>query len=262
MYLIFDDVQDVARYTARQLYRVMARRPRAVLGLATGGTMEPVYAELLALLAQQPLELSGLSTFNLDEYVGLSPCHSQSYAYYMDQHLFRHLPLAAGQARVPNGIAADLAAESSGYSGAIAAAGGLDLQLLGVGSNGHIGFNEPGTPFDAGTHVVELSEQTRHDNARFFDAGEVVPCRAITMGLRDILQARELLFVATGRSKAPIMEAIHGSAPSEQIPATAIKTHARSCIVLDAAAAERLPAAAQQEARALAREQLNAAAVA
>lgn len=249
MYLIFDTVDQVSQFTAQHIFNLISHKPNAVVGLATGGTMEPVYARLQALLNQHKTDLSQLTTFNLDEYVGLSASHQQSYNYYMHQHLFNHIAINEQQVHLPNGMAQDLAQESQAYSQAIVAAGGLDMQLLGVGGNGHIGFNEPNTPFDALTHQVELSAQTREDNARFFNDLAEVPTHAITMGMQDILQAKEILFVATGEHKAEIVQAIYSNQPTEAIPASAIKNHANALIVLDAQAASLLPAEVQQQAR-------------
>lgn len=249
MYLIFDSVEQVSSFTAQRIFNKIVEKPKAVLGLATGGTMEPVYQELITLLKANNSNLSQLTTFNLDEYVGLSPTHEQSYNYYMHHHLFDHIEINDVQVHLPNGVAADLNIESKNYSQAILEAGGLDLQLLGVGGNGHIGFNEPNTAFNTPTHVVELSKQTRIDNARFFTQLDEVPTHAITMGMKDILQAKEILFVATGVHKAEIVQAIYAIEPTELIPASAIKNHPNAIIVLDSAAASLLPETAQQHAR-------------
>lgn len=168
MYKIFNTVDEVAQYTAQRLLDKLQTKPEAVLGLATGGTMEPVYARLVQMLLQSPVDLSRLTTFNLDEYIGLAASHPQSYRYFMAQHLFDKLSLAQERVHLPDGMAEDSEGACGAYSAAIQALGGLDMQLLGIGSNGHIGFNEPYTPFSSRTHVIELSEQTRLDNGRFF----------------------------------------------------------------------------------------------
>lgn len=167
MYKIFDTVDEVSRYTAQRLLAKIKAAPTAVLGLATGSTMEPVYAQMLKDIQQAPVDLSQLTTFNLDEYMGLSAQHPQSYNYYMYQHLFNQLNIPAQNVHLPDGLACDVDTACQAYSNAIEAMGGLDLQLLGIGSNGHIGFNEPQTSFNSRTHIVELSEQTRIDNGRF-----------------------------------------------------------------------------------------------
>lgn len=237
MYKVFDTVEEVSLYTAQQLLQKIVAKPSATLGLATGSTMEPVYARLVALLQQTPVDLSQLTTFNLDEYVGLSAQHAQSYNYYMQQHFFNKLSMARERVHLPDGLAADLETACAAYTDAIKAVGGLDLQLLGIGSNGHIGFNEPQTSFCSCTHVVELSEQTRIDNGRFFADQNEVPTRAITMGIQDILDAKEIILVATGRQKAEIMAQLFYSPIDEALPASALKQHNNVTIVLDREAA-------------------------
>ncbi len=229
MYKIFDTVDEVSRYTAQRLLAKIKAAPTAVLGLATGSTMEPVYAQMLK------------DTFNLDEYMGLSAQHPQSYNYYMYQHLFNQLNIPAQNVHLPDGLACDVDTACQAYSNAIEAMGGLDLQLLGIGSNGHIGFNEPQTSFNSRTHIVELSEQTRIDNGRFFDDQNEVPTHAITMGIQDILNAKEIILVATGSNKTEIMAQLFASAIDEALPASALKQHKNLTIVLDREAAALLP---------------------
>ena len=241
MYKIFDTVDEVSRYTAQRLLAKIKASPAAVLGLATGSTMEPVYAQLIEDLQQTPVDVSQLTTFNLDEYMGLSAQHPQSYNYYMYQHLFNQLDIPAQNVHLPQGLVSDAETACQAYSNAIEAMGGLDLQLLGIGSNGHIGFNEPQTCFNSRNHVVELSEQTRIDNGRFFDDQNEVPTHAITMGIQDILNAKEIILVATGRNKTEIMAQLFTSAIDEAIPASALKQHKNITIVLDREAAALLP---------------------
>lgn len=248
MYKIFETVDEVSRYTAQRLLDKIKTAPRAVLGLATGSTMEPVYAQLLHYMQQVAVDTSQLTTFNLDEYIGLSAEHPQSYNFYMYQHLFNHLNLPAHNVHLPNGLASDIDTACQAYSDAIKSMGGLDLQLLGIGSNGHIGFNEPHTCFNSRTHVVELSEQTRIDNGRFFDHQNETPTHAITMGIQDILDAKEIILVATGRNKTNIMAQLFESAVDESLPASALKQHHNLTIVLDREAAALLPAEALKSA--------------
>lgn len=241
MYKIFDTVEAVSRYTAQRVLDKIKSNPTAVLGLATGSTMEPVYEQLLQYLQQAPVDVSQLTSFNLDEYIGLSAAHAQSYNYFMHQHLFNHLSMPECNIHLPDGLANNCENACEAYSEAIKAAGGLDLQLLGVGTNGHIGFNEPQTCFDSRTHVVELSEQTRLDNGRFFDDQAEVPTHAITMGIQDILEAKEIILVATGAHKAQIIADLYHSEMDEALPASALKQHPNLTIVLDKAAASLLP---------------------
>ena len=242
MYKIFETVDEVSRYTAQRLLTKIKGTSTAVLGLATGSTMEPVYKQLLQSMQQAPLDLSKLTTFNLDEYIGLSAQHPQSYNYYMYQHLFNKLNIPAQNIHLPDGLANNIEQACQAYSDAIQAMGGLDLQLLGIGSNGHIGFNEPQTCFNSRTHVVELSEQTRIDNSRFFTDSTEMPTHAITMGIKDILEAKEIILVATGRNKTEIMAQLFHSDIDEDLPASALKQHPNLTIVLDRDAAALLPA--------------------
>ncbi len=246
MFYILPDTSSVADYVSRLLIEKIVKKPEVVLGLATGGTMEPIYARFVRSVQQMGIDVSRLATFNLDEYVGLDPNHPKSYASFMREHLFRHLNFDPARLHIPNGLAEDLEAHCKEYSDKLLEYGGIDFQLLGVGRNGHIGFNEPGTPFDRRCHVVQLTEQTRIDNSRFFEGNVKVPATAITLGMCEIMQAREVVLVATGEAKAPIMAQWYESDVSEAIPFTILKRHANARIVLDAAAASLLPEYARQ----------------
>lgn len=246
MLQIFSDPSRIAEYVSATLIAKVQAKPDAVLGLATGGTMEPIYARFVEQVRQEGLDVSRLSSFNLDEYIGLPPDHPQSYAAYMQQHLFRHLEFDPTRLHLPNGLAHDLDEHCKAYSSSLRASGGVDLQLLGVGGNGHIGFNEPGTAFDCPCHVVQLAEQTRIDNSRFFAEGEMVPGSAITMGLAEIMEAKEILLVATGKSKAQIVAQWFQQEVTEEIPFTILKKHPRAQIIVDEAAASLLPEEAFQ----------------
>lgn len=241
MFYIFPNPQAIARFVSERLVRLIESKPNAVLGLATGSTMEPVYEQFMHQVVQEDIDVSQLLTFNLDEYIGLGASHPQSYHYYMRQHLFNRLAFVDHQTFLPDGLCADLEVQCLEYSRLIAEAGGIDLQLLGIGSNGHIGFNEPGTSFSSRTHVVPLSEQTRIDNGRFFENQDEVPTHAITLGLCDIMEAKEIILIATGQNKAQIMADLYKSAIDEKLPASIIKAHPRSLIIVDEAAAQYLP---------------------
>lgn len=240
MFLVFPDSDAIARHLSARLTEIIRNDPQAVLGLATGGTMEPIYARFVQDALESRLDVSQVSSFNLDEYVGLAAAHPQSYNHYMHQHLFDHLAFDESRLRLPDGLTTQLEQHCRDYSDAIASHGGVALQLLGVGTNGHIGFNEPGTPFDSRTHVVELSERTRVDNSRFFDSMEEVPASAITMGIQDILSAREIVLVVTGEHKARTMLNYQEGGITEKLPFTALKLHANTHILLDEAAASLL----------------------
>lgn len=212
------------------------RRP--VLGLATGRTMESIYRLLVRQHKAGTLDFSSTTSFNLDEYVGLGPENPNSYRHYMQEHLFAHVNMRLSGIHVPDGIAPDLDAECTGYEAAIRASNGIDLQLLGIGETGHIGFNDPPSAFDSRTRVVELDAITRRQNSGMFgNDPERVPSRALTMGVGTILEARRLLLVAVGAGKASIInEALNGPI-SENVSATAIRLHDKATIILDEAAA-------------------------
>lgn len=241
MFHVFPTPHCIAKQLSQLLIELIKNKPTAALGLATGSTMEPVYAQTIRRARAIQLDVSQLQTFNLDEYVGLPPTHLQSYNHYMHHHLFTDLGLCQQQVHLPNGACLDQDIECQNYSKAIAGAGGLDLQLLGIGSNGHIGFNEPGTPFDSLTHVVELTQKTRLDNSRFFDNPAHMPTHAITMGLREIMGAKQIILVVTGAHKSDIVAQLYQSEATPALPASVLKLHPNTQIYLDEAAATQLP---------------------
>ncbi|MGI5883812.1 MAG: glucosamine-6-phosphate deaminase [Candidatus Spyradocola sp.] len=214
--------------------------PRSVLGLATGSTPLPIYRELIAMAHRGVLDFQHVTTYNLDEYVGLGPDHPCSYRRFMQENLFSHLQMRPEQIHIPNGLAQDPEAECRAYDAAIAAAGGLDLQLLGLGSNGHIGFNEPAPRFTTNSYCVRLSEQTRRDNHRFFEDGEQVPTHALTMGIASIMQARRIVLVATGIKKAQAVRSMVCGPVDPMVPASILQMHRHATILLDADAASLL----------------------
>jgi glucosamine-6-phosphate deaminase len=228
------DAQATARAAAERIAVAVARRPRLVLGLATGETMRPLYAALVALQRAGHLDLSGVTTFNLDEYLGVPPEHPASFHAFMREALFDHVPLAA--AHLPRGDAADPAAEAARYEAAIAAAGGIDLQVLGIGRNGHLAFNEPGSGFASRTRVTTLAETTRIANAAAF-APLPVPQRAITLGLGTILEARACLLIANGAAKAEAIAATVEGPVDPACPASVLQRHPDVTLLLDREAA-------------------------
>ncbi|SDF02673.1 glucosamine-6-phosphate deaminase [Limimaricola pyoseonensis] len=238
--LILPDPDAAAARVADIIARTLVARPEAVLGLATGGTMEPVYARLVAQARSGQVALDRMTGFNLDEYVGLPPRHPQSYHAFMRAHLAAPAGLDPARLNLPRGDAPDAAAEAARYEAAIAASGGIDLQLLGLGANGHIGFNEPSSSLASPTRVKTLNHATRAANARFFGPGEEVPRHAITMGIATILRARHALLLATGAHKAQAVAAMVEGPVSARCPASALQMHPAATIVLDAAAAAKL----------------------
>lgn len=243
MFYVFPSPQAIGQYVSDLLIKQIQTKPNSVLGLATGSTMLPVYRQFVAALEQGAVDASSITTFNLDEYLDLAPEHTESYHYFMQEHLFRHLSLPSAQVHLPNGQAQDMTQECRHYSESIESQG-LDVQLLGIGTNGHIGFNEPYTSFDSRTHVVELSENTRVDNSRFFKDITEMPTHAITMGLADIMSAKQVVLVATGKHKAEVMAKLFNSPVSEAMPASILKQHGRVQILLDEEAASLIPSAA------------------
>jgi len=218
----------------------MARDPATVLGLATGGTMEEVYRRLILRHRAGRFSLAKAQSFNLDEYVGLAPDHPCSYWHYMRTHLFDHVDLPSAHARLPHGDAPDAGEEAERYEAAITAAGDIGLQLLGLGANGHIGFNEPSSSLSSLTRVKTLARSTRDANARFFDNAGEVPHLAITMGIGTILRAEEVLLLAFGPGKAEAVARMVEGPISAFCPASALQLHRKVTVVLDAGAASRL----------------------
>ncbi len=234
---IHPDAAAAAHDVADRLRTLVTQSPASVLGLPTGRTPIPIYAQLADWIVEGTMSLETVTTFNLDEFVGLSGSHPGSFQFFMQQHLFGRI----GRARAPrhflDGLAADLSAEAGRYEQAIAAAGGLDLVVLGLGTNGHIGFNEPADGLPARTHVVELTEETRAANVDGF-GGDVtqVPARAITMGVGTMLQARRVIMVATGESKAAIVAAALEGPVTTKVPGSLLQLHPRVDVILDRAA--------------------------
>lgn len=230
---IFDTYSELSQRAADIVADLIQRLENPVLGLPTGGTPEGFYAALV----RRQAEFDRLTTFNLDEYVGLPKEHAQSYYSYMKARLFDYLPLQPQRIHLPNGEATDAEAECHRYEEAIRAAGGIDLMILGLGHNGHIGFNEPGTPWESRTRRVSLAEVTRQANARFFASHEEVPKEALTMGIGTILEARQIIVLASGESKAQIIHRTLVGEPSLAVPATALRGHGNVTFLIDRAAA-------------------------
>ena len=233
--------QRAAWLVAELIARALLAKPDLVLGLATGRTMEAVYAELVRRHRGEGLDFSGCRTFNLDGYIGLAADHPGSYRRYMNERLFAHVNVAPGHTHLPNGIAADLGAECVGYEERIRACGGIDLQLLGIGDDGHIGFNEPLSALMSRTREKALTRKTREQNAPMFggDAAQV-PARAITMGVGTILDSRRCLMLVTGRAKAEVLASAVEGPITGMISATALQLHPHCTVVTDEDAAAQL----------------------
>jgi glucosamine-6-phosphate deaminase len=231
--LIRDSAEAGCILGAKIIARVVHDKPDAVLGLATGRTPLRLYQELIRLHREERLDFSRVTTFNLDEYVGLSADHSQSYRYFMRENLFRHINIDPKRTHVPNGTAPDLHAECRAYEEMIDAAGGIDIQLLGLGRNGHIGFNEPTGSLRSRTWVKILSEQTLKDNSDVFGSFAEMPKHALTMGIGTILDAKRCLLLAFGPSKTRAVECMVEGPLSAMCPGSALQMHPRATVVLD-----------------------------
>jgi glucosamine-6-phosphate deaminase len=233
---IFDNVETAAVYSAAIVEQVIRSKPKSVLGLATGSTPIALYKQLVD-FHRSGLSMAGVTTINLDEYVGLAPDHPQSYSYYMHHHLFDHVDIPESQIHLLRGDAEDLEQECQRYDNIIRSHT-IDLQILGIGVNGHIGFNEPDSALKANTHVVQLAPETIQANSRFFTAEETVPTQAITVGLQAILLAKQVLLLAFGKEKAKVIyEAVKGDVRTS-LPASLLQVHPNVTFVLDRAAAE------------------------
>lgn len=236
--------QDLATvYVAALVEHLLRTKPRPVLGLATGSTPVKLYRQLVD-FHQQGLTFRHVTTINLDEYVGLPANHPQSYARFMQEHLLSLVDIEPGHAHIPDGTSPDLERECARYD-AVLEENPIDLQILGIGRNGHIGFNEPDEALQARTHVIDLSQDTIRANARFFSEADAVPTRAITMGIQSILQSREIVLMAFGRDKAEaVRQALLGQV-SPVVPASFLQMHANVTFVLDREAAALLDAVDQ-----------------
>ncbi len=224
-FITVETYEELSRKAANLIAAVVVNKPNCVLGLATGSSPLGTYAELAARCDAGDVDFSAVTSVNLDEYVGLDGANDQSYRYFMDHNLFCKVNIDPKKTHVPNGCAADLAAEGARYDQLIASLGGIDLQLLGIGLDGHIGFNEPDDCFTAATHEVELDPSTIEANARFFAKKEDVPTSAITMGMMSIMQAKKVLLIANGQSKKAILEKSLFGPITPQVPASILQLH-------------------------------------
>jgi len=230
------DYDEMSAIAARIIAAQVILKPNCVLGLATGSSPEGTYKELIAAYERGELDFSQVHTVNLDEYVGLEPTHDQSYAYFMRDRFFDHINIDLKNTNVPDGMNPDPAAECARYDALIQSLGGIDLQLLGIGPNGHIGFNEPGETFSLGTQEIKLTQSTLEANKRFFASIDDVPTHARTMGIRDIMQARRILLVASGENKAQAVKGLLTGAISPKMPCTILQYHPDCVVVADEAA--------------------------
>ena len=231
---------EMSRIAANVLSAQVMMKPDCVLGLATGSTPIGTYKVLIERCAAGDLDFSQVKSINLDEYVGLSGEHDQSYRYFMNNNLFNHINIDKANTNVPNGLAEDVDAECERYNNVINTLGPIDIQVLGMGHNGHIGFNEPDDHFPLETHKVDLAQSTIDANARFFASADEVPRQALTMGIKTIMQAKKVLVVVSGKDKAEIVKKAFAGPVTPQVPASILQMHPDVILVADEAAASLL----------------------
>ena len=237
---IFETAQEASVAGAKEIASVIKAQPATILGLATGSTPVKMYQEWIRMNQAGEVDFSKVSSYNLDEYIGLDGTHDQSYRYFMNHNLFDHVNIDKANTHVPCGNGADHDADAHNYDAMIEAAGGIDVQVLGIGNNGHIGFNEPSDVFFMGTHVVNLTDSTIDANKRFFASREDVPKQAITLGMGGIMRAKKVVMLAFGENKADAVRAMVKGEIDPKCPASILKVHSDVLVLLDKAAASKL----------------------
>lgn len=237
---VVKDYEQMSQKGAEIIADLLKAKPEAKLGLATGGTPVGMYKELIERNQKGEISFKQVSAYNLDEYYPIEKTNDQSYDYFMKKNLFDHIDIDVNNTYIPNGMAINSVEESKSYDEVVRATGGVDIQVLGIGGNGHIGFNEPSEVFEPLTHRVTLDERTIQDNARFFASIEEVPTEAITMGIGTIMTAKSVLLLASGSSKAPIIKEMLLGKVSPKVPASILQFHKDVKVVLDEAAAAAL----------------------
>jgi len=239
--IVTDTYEQLSTCAAKLIAQKIVEKPNAVLGLATGSTPVGVYKNLVDWYRQGKIDFAHVTTFNLDEYVGLPPGHEQSYCFFMQKHLFGHVNITPERRFIPNGLAQDFVQACDDYENSIKRFGGIDLQILGIGRDGHIGFNEPGSLRDSRTRAVDLAPITVQDNARFFENNlNVVPTQAITMGVATILEAHTCVLLANGAHKADILARALCGPIDETVPASFLQQHHNLIVIVDKEASREL----------------------
>ncbi len=235
--IVADNYDNMSKKAANIIASQITLKPNSVLGLATGATPTGTYQELVRIYREGRISFNDVVTFNLDEYYGLDRANEQSYWHYMNQHLFRQVDIKMGNVYIPNGKASDVEAECKSYEEKISTRGGIDLQLLGIGRNGHIGFNEPDIQFEALTHLVKLDNETIEANSRFFSSIDEVPREAISMGIKTIMRSKKILLLASGSEKAKTVYRMLNHKITPELPASILQLHQEVIVILDKAAA-------------------------
>lgn len=231
-----ENYEEMSRVACSVIIQRIQQLENPVLGLATGSTPEGLYKQMIEQYKQKNVSFESVRTFNLDEYVGLTKENEQSYDFYMKDNLFQHIDIDQANTHLPNGVATDLEKECIDYEARIEQAGGIDVQVLGIGLNGHIGFNEPETNFSSRTHIIDLAPSTRKANARFFEDLAEVPEKAITMGIETIMQSKEILLLVSGEKKAQAVSRMIKGEISEEFPASILQKHPNVTVIGDKAA--------------------------
>lgn len=234
--ILCNDYEEMSEKAARMVADVMQQKPDAVLGLATGSTPEGMYSRLVAMNRAGEIDFSGVTTVNLDEYYPISPENDQSYRYFMNTHLFDHVNIDKARTFVPDGMAPDPEAACAAYEETLRRVGQVDIQVLGIGQNGHIGFNEPADALEVPTHVTALTESTIKANARFFASESDVPTHALTMGMGTILRAKSILIMANGQAKQAAVRTMLEGKLTTACPASLLNLHADVTLICDRAA--------------------------
>ncbi len=238
--IILENMEEAGRKAASIVASTLRRENNPVIGLATGSTPLPLYRELIRLHKEECLDFSDVTTFNLDEYVGLSPDHPASYNYFMWQNLLDHVNIRREKVNIPNGLTEDIPAFCKDYEGKIAEAGGLDIQILGIGGDGHIAFNEPSSSLASRTRIKTLTRETIKDNSIFFEKEEDIPRHVITMGVGTIMESRRCLLMAFGEKKAEAVRKMVEGPITAMVPASVLQMHESAIVIVDEAAASLL----------------------
>lgn len=238
--IITKDYNKLSILAANEIIKLINEKPNCVLGLATGSTPLGTYKNLIDSYNKNKVDFSNVISFNLDEYLGLDSTHPQSYRCFMDNNLFNHINIKKENTHIPNGTASDIKSECLNYDKSIKNIGNIDLQLLGIGSNGHIGFNEPSCYLISETHVTDLQEKTIKANSRFFNSIDEVPKRAITMGLHSIMSAKKIILLASGENKSDIIHSLVKGKITTHIPASVLLLHKNVTVILDELAASKI----------------------
>lgn len=232
-FIVTENYEELSKKAAEIIGNLLKRKNDAVLGLATGSTPIGTYKELINMYNKKEISFKNVKTVNLDEYIGLDPSHNQSYRYFMNHNLFNHIDIDINNTYVPNGKFEDSNEECEKYEEIINSLGGQDIQILGIGENGHIGFNEPSSKLERYTHIEDLTESTIKANSRFFEKIEDVPTTAISMGMGSIFKSKEIILLASGKNKAKIMKSLKDSVITPLIPASFLKLHPNVTIIMD-----------------------------